>query len=204
VVDNQQESRQWFVWLLTMMGFDVRQAASGTEAVQLSRFFRPNLIFLDMEAPPGEGFSAARQIKTSAEHGGTVIIGLSALAGRRERDEMVKAGCDDILTKRLHPQQVTRLLEKRLGLKFTAESVAEPVTSGHLAAHYTGQAQYSLKSIAPEWVEKYRRAVETADFDVINELIGQVAEQQPGLGEALTKLANSYDLRGLQALLPGE
>jgi CheY-like chemotaxis protein len=202
VVDNHQESRQWLVWLLTMMGFEVRQAASGSEALQVSRFFRPDLIFMDMEAPPGEGIAATHQIKTAGDPPLPLVIGLTSQAGPHEHEEMVNAGCDDILTRRLHPHEVTRILENRLGLKFITETVAERVVSGHLAAIYTQRAQFNLLSLAPEWVETYRQAVETADFDVIFGLIRQIRSQQPELCEYLSKLANNYDLRGLQSLLP--
>jgi Amt family ammonium transporter len=201
VMDNQQESRQWTVWLLTMMGYEVRQAASGAEAVQICRFYRPDLIFMDMDAPPGEGFSATRQIKAAPEYRAARIVALTTQTGGREHEQMKAAGCDDILGKPLDPQEVARVMEKLLSLKFIVETVTEPVMRGRLATRYDQRVQFNLLSLPPDWVARYERAVQTADFEVVFDLIGQIRTQQPELCDYLSKLSNNFDLRGLQSLL---
>ncbi|QKQ77515.1 ATP-binding protein [Nostoc sp. TCL240-02] len=63
VVDDAKESRLLLVKILTSLGFEVREATNGVEAVSNWESWQPNLIFMDMRMPIMDGYEATRIIK---------------------------------------------------------------------------------------------------------------------------------------------
>ncbi len=70
VVDDSKESRLLLVKILTSLGFEVREATDGTEAIANWESWQPHLIFMDMRMPIMDGYEATRIIKArEIEHG---------------------------------------------------------------------------------------------------------------------------------------
>jgi two-component system sensor histidine kinase/response regulator len=63
VVDDRLESRLVMVTLFTSIGFLVREAENGREAIALWESWQPHLIWMDMRMPVMDGYEATRQIK---------------------------------------------------------------------------------------------------------------------------------------------
>ncbi|MDZ8026676.1 MAG: ATP-binding protein [Nostoc sp. DedQUE11] len=64
VVDDSKESRLLLVKILTSIGFEVREATNGREAVANWESWQPHLIFMDMRMPIMDGYEATRIIKS--------------------------------------------------------------------------------------------------------------------------------------------
>ncbi|WP_375503218.1 response regulator, partial [uncultured Nostoc sp.] len=63
VVDDSKESRLLLVKILTSVGFEVREAINGSEAVANWESWQPHLIFMDIRMPVMDGYEATRIIK---------------------------------------------------------------------------------------------------------------------------------------------
>jgi PAS domain S-box-containing protein len=63
VVDDSKESRLLLVKILTSLGFEVREATDGTEAIANWESWQPHLIFMDMRMPIMDGYEATKIIK---------------------------------------------------------------------------------------------------------------------------------------------
>ncbi|MEH2266289.1 HAMP domain-containing hybrid sensor histidine kinase/response regulator [Nostoc sp.] len=63
VVDDSLESRLLLVKILTSLGFEVREATDGAEAIANWESWQPHLIFMDMRMPVMDGYEATRTIK---------------------------------------------------------------------------------------------------------------------------------------------
>ncbi|MEH1772871.1 ATP-binding protein [Nostoc sp.] len=63
VVDDSKESRLLLVKILTSLGFEVKEATDGTEAIANWESWQPHLIFMDMRMPVMDGYEATRMIK---------------------------------------------------------------------------------------------------------------------------------------------
>lgn len=63
VVDDTDTNRQLMVRWLTAIGFEVREATNGQEAVEQWSSFAPHLVWIDMRMPVMDGFEAVRQIR---------------------------------------------------------------------------------------------------------------------------------------------
>ncbi len=204
VVDNQLENRQWLGWLLTMMGFDVRQAANGSEAFQIWQYWRPRLIFLDTHLPSLDSYNAAQQIKATPEGKSIPIIALTTSAFEGNRNEILSIGCDDFLCKPVRVADITNILAKHVQANFIVESsiAEETIPQDHLEEPNATNISASWDSLPAEWVEQMRQAVAVADFDHIFDLINQIRPFQENLAKRILHIAQKYDVRGLSAILP--
>ena len=63
VVDDIDDARELFGYVLRWSGFQVVEAASGAEAVQQACAHVPSVILMDLFMPGVDGVTAARQIK---------------------------------------------------------------------------------------------------------------------------------------------
>ncbi|MGJ5629451.1 ATP-binding protein [Nostoc sp. CALU 1950] len=63
VVDDSKESRLLLVKILTSLGFEVKEATNGSEAIANWESWQPHLIFMDMRMPVMDGYEATRMIK---------------------------------------------------------------------------------------------------------------------------------------------
>src|SRR5262249_791327 len=61
VVDDNRENRMLLTTLLASVGFQVREAANGAEAVDAWRAWSPDLIWMDMRMPVLDGYEATRR-----------------------------------------------------------------------------------------------------------------------------------------------
>ena len=130
VAEDDRMSRLLMVKLLSSLGFQVREATNGEEAVRLWESWRPHLIWMDMQMPLMNGYDAARTIKTRQEQAvertpQTVIIALSATAFEEDRALMLASGCDDSVSKPFKRDFLLHTMAQHLGLRYVYdESVA--------------------------------------------------------------------------------
>jgi signal transduction histidine kinase len=67
VVEDRWENRHLLVNLLELVGFEVREARDGREAIALWQSWQPHLIWMDMRMPVMDGYEATRQIRAMEE-----------------------------------------------------------------------------------------------------------------------------------------
>ncbi|PJF24018.1 MAG: hypothetical protein CUN53_19960, partial [Phototrophicales bacterium] len=78
VVDDKWENRHLMSTWLTNVGFKVREAANGREAIEIWESWDPQLIWMDMRMPIMNGYEATKHIKSTDKGSATVVIALTA------------------------------------------------------------------------------------------------------------------------------
>ncbi len=104
VADDHDDSRDIARLVLESAGYRVIEARTGLEVLTLVFAFHPSVILLDVVMPGLDGWAVARRLRADPLTCGTTIIALTALSGAADREESLAAGCDEVLTKPIHPR----------------------------------------------------------------------------------------------------
>jgi two-component system, NarL family, nitrate/nitrite response regulator NarL len=74
IVDDHDGFRTFARGMLEAAGFTVAEAATGAEATETARAFRPGLVLLDIGLPDFDGFEVARRLARQSAEGPVVVL----------------------------------------------------------------------------------------------------------------------------------
>jgi CheY-like chemotaxis protein len=124
VVDDNAANRALLVQLFAPLGFAVREAVNGEEAIAIWQAWAPHLIWMDMRMPMMDGYEATRRIKATVQGQATVIVALTASALEEDRRLILSEGCDDYVRKPFREEALFEALQRHLGVAFVYEDEA--------------------------------------------------------------------------------
>jgi signal transduction histidine kinase/CheY-like chemotaxis protein/ligand-binding sensor domain-containing protein len=126
-VDDVATNRDLIVALLAPLGFEVRMARDGAEALSAAAAFQPHLILLDLRLPDQSGLEVARQLRARPQPPRIIAHSASVLGFGRE--EALAAGCDDFLPKPFREADLLARLGRLLQLAWINPEALVPVAS---------------------------------------------------------------------------
>ncbi|MBF0551963.1 MAG: response regulator [Deltaproteobacteria bacterium] len=187
IAEDQPENRLLRRSLLEPLGFDLREADNGREAVAVCEEWRPHLIFMDIRMPVMDGLEATRTIKAADAGAETRIVAVTAHALEGERRAILAAGCDDFIRKPYHDVEILDALTKHLGVRFVYE---EETTHAAAAVELNAAALAVLPEVLLHGLEQ---ALIRIDVAAVNRAIEEIRGHHPPLADALT--AEAEDLQ---------
>ncbi len=203
VVDDQELNRKLLVKLFVPVGFEVREAANGKEAIEIWEDWEPHLIWMDMRMPVMDGYEATRRIKATTKGQATVIIALTASGLEEDRAVILSEGCDDYMRKPFHESELYEAIAKHLGVRYIYQDAipaGEMVTteeiepSGKVAPKETdADLVKQLAAMPDDWRNSLEQATILGDLDSIGELIQQASLNDPLIFSGLKKLADNFE-----------
>lgn len=112
VVDDNVVNRKVAKGFLKSYAFDLTEAESGPEAIELVRQSRYDIIFMDHMMPVMDGIEAAEIIRRDCGENGAapVLIALTANAMEGMRERFLSCGFQDFIAKPLDRRELGRLL----------------------------------------------------------------------------------------------
>lgn len=117
VVDDNEDAADSLATLLGVLGYEVKVAYDGPEAIQAADAFAPEAALLDIGLPHLSGYDIAQHIRGT--RGGDVLLAAITGWGQEEdRRRAREAGFDSHFTKPADFEQLTALLERELGQRF--------------------------------------------------------------------------------------
>jgi len=123
-VDDNDNNLYMLETLLKRAGFEVLQARTGEEGVELAVSQRPDLVLMDLTLPGIDGCEATRRIRAAPGLGDIPIIALSGHAEEEKGAEAREAGCDDYARKPIHVRPLLTLINNMLSRCAPARCVA--------------------------------------------------------------------------------
>jgi len=199
IVEDQPDNRLLLRGLLEPLGFELREAANGQEAVTLFEQWHPDLIWMDIRMPVMDGLEAVRRIRATQAGATTKIIALTAHALEEEKRPILAAGCDDLVRKPFLEQELFDALARHLRLKFIYEKGSRQESAP--AVPVPAPRPEQLDALPAQLRHDLRRAVIELDTARTQALIGQVTERDAPLGRALSTLAKQLDYTRILKLL---
>jgi signal transduction histidine kinase/ActR/RegA family two-component response regulator len=210
IVEDRETNRQLLVKLLTglgtpPLGFEVREAVNGQEAVEAWEHWEPHLIWMDMRMPVMDGHEATQRIKARPKGRETVIIALTATAFEEDREEILAEGCDDFVRKPFRKEEIFDMLAKHLGVRFIYEEGLVPsgvveAAGPDLPPDATPPVA-ALAALPLDWRTELQQATMRADLNQMLNLIEQIRDQNSDLADRLARMALDFEYRALLALI---
>jgi signal transduction histidine kinase/CheY-like chemotaxis protein/purine-cytosine permease-like protein len=118
VVDNEEADRELLVQLLEPLGFELRTAASGHDALDLlAAGLQPDAVLMDLAMPGIDGWETIRRLRR-LEHVNAKIAIVSANAFDKGLDNDVGVRPEDFILKPVRHSELLDWLEKQLGLRW--------------------------------------------------------------------------------------
>jgi signal transduction histidine kinase/FixJ family two-component response regulator len=199
VVDDKWENRHLMSTWLTNVGFAVREAANGEEAVEMFEAWEPQLIWMDMRMPVLNGYEATKRIKASVKGSATIIIALTASALDSERTTVMSAGCDDFVRKPTRESIIMDKMEQHLGVRFLYEdeSPAASAADFHLTPARFAQ-------LPADWRDRFRDAADRLDIEVCQGLAAELRPAEPQIAAQLEGWIANFRFDQIQALFASQ
>ncbi len=112
VVDDAAFMRMRCKKLLSQSGFDVIEAATGAQAVEVYKEDRPDVVLLDITMPDMDGLTALKELKKLDPNVKVAMV--SAMGQQSVVMEALKSGARDFLVKPFDPDRVLATVRKML------------------------------------------------------------------------------------------
>ncbi len=196
-VDNEEADRQLIAQWLEPLGFDVREAANGHEALALLHAgYRPDVVLMDLAMPGIDGWETLRRIGALRLPGLHCAV-VSSNAFDRGLPNDVGIGAGDYFIKPVRRSDLLDWLTRRLGLEWAPPAATQDESSDRPpalsapaqaaitnAAQTTGGAPGSAPLPPPEALQPLQHAVALGYYRGVLKAADALAQADPGLGRA--------------------
>jgi PAS domain S-box-containing protein len=190
VAEDNPESRLVIEALLTQMGFAVRLAENGKEALEIFCVWQPHLICMDMRMPVMDGYEASRAIRATNGGDAVKIIALTASVFKEESAKIFAAGCDALLGKPYQHEDLLNLIAAHLPLEYVYADAHLPAPAESLS-HPLPSIE-SLAVLPTSWREEFSHALACLDVRDIRRLLDTLEAERPDIVAPLRERAEQY------------
>ncbi len=110
VAEDDDTSYLYLHELLQSKVHQLDRAVNGLEAVKMVKQTKYDMVFMDIKMPVMNGVDATREIKK--EYPNLPVIAATAYASQEEREYVLKAGCDEYLSKPIKMSSILAAIRK--------------------------------------------------------------------------------------------
>ena len=197
IVDDKILNRQLLVKLLNPLGFELKEASNGKEAIEIFESWQPHLIWMDMRMPVMDGYEATQKIKATTQGKATAIIALSASVLEEEKAVVLSAGCNAFMRKPFREEDIFEAIREHIGVELIYEEVQQKeikFTREILTAE-------NLAVLPEEWLLELKDAILNSDRKTMNAIVEKIALEYEELAEALQKCLYNFEYEKILNIL---
>ena len=196
IADDKEDNRVLLSRLLEPVGFELREAVNGVEAIRGYEEWRPHLILMDVMMPVVDGNEAVRDIRERFHDHSVKIITLSASTFEQDRQKALAAGSDDFIGKPFRQPELLEKIRALLGAEYVYED--EVVDSAQAGLDPRGT---SLSKLPRDLLARISDAARVGEFDRVTDLIAEAALVSPQAAAKLGRFAEEFDSDNLLRLI---
>lgn len=198
VVDDAPDNRNLLRELLSVMGFEIREAEDGRKAVDLFQEWPPHAILMDLQMPVMDGVEAIRSIREMEGGGAVSIIAISASVQENDRRRALESGADGFIRKPFRMEELCECLQALLGVKYKYADEEMEETGG-------GEPPLGdiVLAVPDELRERLVQATVSLDRDALLELLDQVEGYGSDVAAKMRHLVKNYQYDSLMEILRG-
>jgi two-component system response regulator AtoC len=187
VIDDEQMIRWSIEQTLSAAGHDVAVAAAAAEGMALFRQLLPEVVFLDMRLPDGDGLSLLKQMKEENGQDSAVIV-MTAFGEIRTAVEAMRLGAYDYLKKPFDFDELEVIVGRALETTHLRREVSE--------LRQERRKTYGVENIVGE-SEKIRQVLDLVEKIAESDATTVLIEGENGTGKDL--LARAIHCRSKRA-----
>ena len=116
VVDDNEDAADSLATLLQVLGYQVRVAYDGPEAIEAADDFQPDAGLLDIGLPHLSGYDIARHIR-STRGGGVLLVAITGWGQAEDQRRAREAGFDHHFTKPADFERLVAIIGEDLGAR---------------------------------------------------------------------------------------
>lgn len=148
LVEDFDDNLRLLIYILQPLGFDLRTACNGKEAIEIWKEWLPDAILMDIQMPVMSGLEAIKEIKALPKGDETIFIAMAAGYLREDRHEILNvAGFDEFIPKPFRRQEILNALATHLGVEYECQesqsNIAQTLDSQNIDDL---RSKYSLSS----------------------------------------------------------
>ena len=201
IVDDKPLNRKLLFELLNPLGFELREARNGQEAIQVWQEWKPHFIWMDIRMPLMDGYEATRKIKSTEQGKSTAIVALTASVFEEERAVVLSAGCDDFMRKPFREEEIFEMMNKHLGVQYIYEDNIKPNSVKLKIEHSDLLTPENFGKISQDCRKSLQQAVLLADSELIDTVISKIQSQDDDLAQALKYHLNNFEYNQVLTLI---
>jgi len=190
IVDDKDLNRDVAKTMLGAIGFTIKEAENGLEALELFEKWQPEIILLDIVMPVMDGREVASRIRATEAGQKVVIITVSASALDEEKAAILSLGVNDFVKKPFQENELLESIRIHAGLEYEYDNEAEESEVISITDQYDFKTLMS--TLSPELKKRIANASVLGDINILNNLIEEVRETSGALADYLYTLQNSF------------
>lgn len=188
VVDDRDESRLLLKNLLEPLGFLIKTAKNGREAVDCTKLWYPDMILMDIRMPEMDGFEATATIRELDLPVQPHIIAVTASAFEHQKQEILARGCDDFISKPFRTDVLLEKVREYLQVDYLYEDMPQEAQSRSMNA-----AMLTILSDLPlELRTRLKEAVIMLDSALVATIVEEIRVLDTTLADEISALANNF------------
>lgn len=217
VIEDQPENAQFLTKLLSLVGFEVRQAEDGQVGLALWETWKPHLILMDMRMPVMDGYEMTRQIRLKEPLGiihasfaenselmndkgqNTIIIAVTGSAFEEDRAQILATGCDDFIRKPFQENLLFARLAHHLGVQYRYEDNESIQAVDQSASRFT-LSRETLTIMPLSWINQLNTAAKECNQTEVLHRLNQIPDKHAALALVLKQLATDFRFEDIAAL----
>jgi signal transduction histidine kinase/FixJ family two-component response regulator len=198
IADDNRENLLLLKSFLEEVGYFVLEAENGKEALEAFKKESPDFIWMDMRMPVMDGYEAVRQIRQCSGGDTVPIFAITASAFREQRQEILAAGCNDMVIKPFQAHEIFEPMGRLLDIEYIYEPKDEAAPARVPEVELTTAM---LADLPDELLQELREAILALNREAALKVITRIADQAPEVAAGLKELVDNYQMVELRDLL---
>ena len=112
IVEDDKSTSRLMVTFISRMGYQIKVAEDGMEAMSILREWQPQLILADVMMPRLDGYRLCRMVKFDQRWKSIPLIHVTAKGGQDALSKSREVGADDLLRKPFNIQELQSILAR--------------------------------------------------------------------------------------------
>jgi len=217
VVDDLPDNVVALSELLTSVGFLVRQANNGAQAVEICQSWQPHFIWMDLLMPVMDGYEALKRIREMQAIAAlthkhqeidpktdpktdppirSVIVAFTASVLTEKKAELLAAGFDDYMVKPYKIADIWATLSQHLDISFVYQSsdLAETPYEKNSSTRSPSEAisREAVVALPAAWLTELHQAASQLKGKQVQQLIAQIQPEHYQIAKLLHSYSEAY------------